>query len=175
MSRIKSKSPAPSLRVGVQSMTQIKQWADRARRRGLKIVATNGCFDLVHYGHVHYLQQARQLGDLLVVGLNADQSVRQLKGPTRPLMNQRHRAGLLAALACVDAVVVFRDMRATKFLQAVQPHLYVKGGDYRPDTLNPDERAVLDAAGARIKFIPFVKGCSSTTLVEKIKNLHGSA
>lgn len=175
MSGSKPKSDTPNLRPGIMSIRQIARWTARVRRAGLKIVATNGCFDLVHYGHVQYLQRARNLGDVLVVGLNSDKSVRQLKGPTRPLMNERHRAGLLAALACVDAVVVFPDKRATAFLKAVGPDVYVKGGDYRVGTLDPDERAVLEKAGSRIEFIPFVKGCSTTALVEKIKRLPGGS
>jgi rfaE bifunctional protein nucleotidyltransferase chain/domain len=171
MSGSKPNSDAPQPRAGVISIRQLARWADRARRAGVKIVATNGCFDLIHFGHVQYLQRARALGDVLVVGLNSDKSVRQLKGPTRPLMNERHRAGLLAALACVDAVVVFPDKRAVAFLKAVKPDVYVKGGDYRVGTLDPDERAVLEQAGSRIRFIPFVKGCSTTALVEKIKRL----
>jgi rfaE bifunctional protein nucleotidyltransferase chain/domain len=171
MSGIKPKySPVPMPR-GIKSLREIARWANAARRKGLTIVATNGCFDLVHYGHVHYLQRASKLGDLLVVGLNSDASVRQLKGPTRPLVGERHRAGLLAALACVDAVVIFGDKRATKFLQVVKPNIYVKGGDYRPDTLDPEERAALDKAGTRIRFIPFVKGCSTTALVEKMRQV----
>ncbi|MBM3859168.1 MAG: D-glycero-beta-D-manno-heptose 1-phosphate adenylyltransferase [Verrucomicrobia bacterium] len=145
------------------------RWAATARRRGRRVVATNGCFDLLHYGHVDYLSRAKSLGDLLVVGLNSDRSVRQLKGPTRPLVCQAHRAAVLAALACVDAVVIFPQKRATRFLAAVRPSIYVKGGDYRPDTLDPKERAVLAEAGTKVRLLPFVKGFSTTTLIEKIR------
>ena len=151
------------------TLTQARRWAATARRQGQRIVATNGCFDLLHFGHVTYLQRAKRLGDLLIIGLNSDASLRQLKGPTRPLVPERQRAAVLAALECVDAVVIFREKHAVRFLQAVQPTIYAKGGDYRPETLNADERAVLDAAGAKIQIVPFVPGFSTTSLLEKIR------
>jgi rfaE bifunctional protein nucleotidyltransferase chain/domain len=151
------------------SLSQASRWAANAHRRGLRIVATNGCFDLIHFGHVSYLQRARKLGNLLVVGLNSDRSVRQLKGPHRPLAPQRARAAVLAALECVDAVVVFNEKRAHRFLAAVKPDVYVKGGDYRPDSLAAEERAVLTAIGATTRIVPFVKGYSTSSLVKKIR------
>jgi len=155
----------------VLTLGEAQRWAAAARRRGRRVVATNGCFDLLHFGHVSYLQRARKLGDLLVVGLNGDRSVRQLKGPGRPLVPQRQRAAVLAALACVDAVVIFPEKRAIRFLSVVQPAVYVKGGDYRPDTLDASERAVLTEAGSRIRLLPFVKGFSTTRLLERIRQV----
>jgi len=152
------------------TLAQAARWAAAARRRGLRVVATNGCFDLLHYGHVDYLARAKAFGDLLVVGLNSDRSVHQLKGPTRPLVAQRHRAAVLAALMCVDAIVIFNEKRATRFLAAVRPDIYVKGGDYRPDTLDAEERAVLAAAGTKVRILPFVRGFSTTGLIEKIRS-----
>jgi rfaE bifunctional protein nucleotidyltransferase chain/domain len=149
------------------TLARARRWAAAARRRGRRIVATNGCFDLLHYGHVSYLQRAKQLGDLLIVGLNSDRSCRQLKGPGRPLVPERQRAAVLAALACVDAVVIFREKRAHRFLAAIKPDVYVKGGDYRPETLDPTERAAL--AGAKIRILPFVPGFSTTGLIQKIR------
>lgn len=157
----------------VLTLKQAAPWAASARRRGQCVVATNGCFDLLHFGHVSYLQRARKLGDLLIVGLNGDRSVGQLKGPGRPLVPQRQRAAVLAALACVDAVVIFPEKRAHRFLATVQPDFYVKGGDYRPDTLDPRERAVLTALGSRIRILPFVKGFSTTRLMARIRNAGG--
>lgn len=151
------------------TLRQAARWTTTARQRGRRIVATNGCFDLLHFGHVSYLQRARKLGDLLVVGLNSDRSARLLKGPNRPLVPQRQRAAVLAALACVDAVVIFPDTRATRFLRAVRPDIYVKGGDYRPDTLDTGERATLKAVGAKVKILPFVRGFSTTRLIAKIR------
>src|SRR5437773_952947 len=148
---------------------QAARWSAAARHHGQRVVATNGCFDLVHFGHVSYLQRAKGLGDLLVVGLNADRSVRQLKGRHRPLVPEKQRAAVLAALACVDAVVIFPQKRAHRFLGAVQPDIYVKGGDYSPDTLDARERAVLTAIGTKIRILPFVRGFSTTALIEKIR------
>jgi rfaE bifunctional protein nucleotidyltransferase chain/domain len=153
----------------VLTLKQATRWATAARRRGQRVVATNGCFDLLHFGHVSYLQRARKLGDLLVIGLNGDQSVRQLKGAHRPLVPQQQRAAVLAALACVDAVVIFPQVRAHRFLAAVRPDIYVKGGDYQPETLVGRERAVLTAIGSKIRILPFVKGFSTTRLIQKIR------
>ncbi|HUJ10562.1 MAG TPA: adenylyltransferase/cytidyltransferase family protein [Verrucomicrobiae bacterium] len=153
----------------VLTLPQASRWAASARRKGKRIVATNGCFDLLHFGHVSYLQRAKKLGDFLVIGLNGDASVRELKGPHRPLVPQKQRAAVLAALACVDAVVVFPQVRAHRFLAAIQPDIYVKGGDYRPETFDPRERAVLSAIGSRIRILPFVKGFSTTGLIKKIR------
>lgn len=153
----------------VLTLQQAARWAASARRQGKSIVATNGCFDLLHFGHVSYLQRAKKLGNLLVVGLNGDASVRQLKGPHRPLVPQKQRAAVLAALACVDAVVLFPQVRAHRFLAALRPDIYVKGGDYRPETFDPRERAVLTVIGSKIRILPFVKGFSTTGLIKKIR------
>lgn len=149
--------------------------ADLAARRdaldldGRRLVFTNGCFDLLHVGHVRYLQAARALGDALAVGLNADASVRALKGPGRPLNFADDRAEILAALACVDFVTIFAEPRATTLLAQVRPHVYVKGGDYRLETLNPEEYAVLQTVGARIEFVPMVAGRSTTSTIERMQ------
>ena len=108
---------------------------------------TNGCFDLLHVGHVRYLRDARKLGDALAVGLNGDESVRALKGKGRPLNNEQDRAEVLAALSSVDYVAIFPEMRATRFLEMARPALYVKGGDYTSDTLDAEERAALEKSG----------------------------
>ncbi len=153
----------------VLTLAHASRWADNARRRGQTVVATNGCFDLLHYGHVDYLQRAKALGDLLVVGLNSDASVRRLKGPSRPLVQARHRAGVIAALACVDVVIIFPQTRATQFLTAIRPNVYVKGGDYRAETLDPHERRALDSVGANIQILPFLPGLSTSNLITKIR------
>jgi len=155
------------------SLKAARHWAKTARQLGLRVVATNGCFDLLHFGHVRYLQQARQLGDLLVVGLNSDASVCRLKGPIRPLVPARQRAAVIARLACVDAVVIFPQTRATKFLAAVQPDIYVKGGDYRPSSLDKSEQAILAGTGTRVRLLPLVPGCSTSALVARIQRLAG--
>ncbi len=136
---------------------------------GRRLVFTNGCFDLLHVGHVRYLQAARAEGDALAVGLNADASVRALKGPGRPINPADERAEVLAALACVDYVTIFDEPRATRLLAEVRPHVYVKGGDYTLATLNAEERATLQDAGSRIAFVPMVPGRSTTRLVEEMQ------
>ncbi|PYL09761.1 MAG: ADP-heptose synthase [Verrucomicrobia bacterium] len=138
------------------------------RATGRKLVATNGCFDLLHVGHVRYLQRARALGDLLAVGLNGDRSVRELKGSGRPITAESDRAEIIAALECVDLVTIFPQIRATEFIAAVRPAIYVKGGDYSSETLDEEERAVLKEIGADIRLIPFEAGYSTSHLIERI-------
>jgi rfaE bifunctional protein nucleotidyltransferase chain/domain len=138
------------------------------RTAGKKIVATNGCFDLLHVGHVRYLNAARALGDALIVGINGDESVRELKGQGRPVNNQNERAEIVAALGCVDLVTIFPEMRATRFLELAAPDVYVKGGDYNQDTLNSDERVVLQKVGAKIDIVPFEPGYSTTDLLARL-------
>ena len=143
------------------------------RAAGDRIVFTNGVFDLLHTGHLYYLQQARAQGDALFIALNSDASVRALKGPTRPVQDEEQRAYALAALACVDAVVIFRAERLTAEIRALRPDVYCKAGDYTLDKLNPEERAALEAAGTRIEFMPFLPGFSTTNLIAKIRAAGG--
>src|SRR5437868_12771683 len=138
------------------------------RQLGNKLVVTNGCFDVLHVGHVRYLQTARALGDLLVVGINGDASTRELKGAGRPINNENDRAEVVAALAAVDLVTIFPEVRATRFLELAQPAIYVKGGDYTIDSLNESETKVLEQIGAEIRIIPFEKGYSTSGLVAKL-------
>ena len=154
----------------ILTLDQLASKAKEMRNSGRHLVATNGCFDLLHVGHVRYLQGARRLGDALVVGLNGDASVRALKGESRPLNREDDRAEVLAALDCVDFVAVFPEVRATEFLRRVQPAVYVKGGDYKPETLNAEERAVLEAIGSRIEIIPFEPGYSTSNLIERMSS-----
>ena len=149
----------------------LAEWRQAARRAGKVLVVTNGCFDILHAGHVDYLESARSLGDLLIVGLNGDQSVQELKGPGRPINAQGDRARVLAALGCVDAVCIFPEKRATRFLEAVQPDVYVKGGDYTLETIDQQERRAVESAGGRIAFIPFTAGKSTSALVAVIRKL----
>lgn len=142
---------------------------NRLRDAGQRVVLTNGVFDLLHTGHLFYLQQARARGDALFIALNADASVKQLKGPLRPVQTETERAYALAALACVDAVVVFREKRLTREIEALRPDVYVKAGDYTLEKLDAEERAALQAGGAQIEFMPFLAGFSTTSLIAKIK------
>ena len=155
-----------------RKIIQINELAARSkelRAAGKKLVATNGCFDLLHVGHVRYLQAARALGDVLAVGVNGDQSARELKGPGRPLNNEHDRAEVLAALEDVDLVVIFPELRATQFIEAAAPAVYVKGGDYTLETLNTEERGALQRAGADIQIVPFEEGFSTTRLLEQLR------
>ncbi len=152
----------------ILTLDQLAAESGRLRWESQRVVATNGCFDILHVGHVRYLTAARKLGDVLVVGLNGDDSVRQLKGEGRPVNREQDRAEVLAALESVDYVTIFPENRATNFLRAAAPAVYAKGGDYTADTLDPEERAVLDEFGTRIEIIPFEKGYSTSELLTRI-------
>src|SRR6202043_635661 len=136
-------------------MKNLAQRAAELRHMGKKLVATNGCFDLLHVGHVRYLQAARALGDALLVAINGDESVRELKGEGRPLTGAADRAEVIAALESVDRVVIFPEVRATQLLEIVRPGIYVKGGDYTEASLHVDERDALERIGAEIRILPF--------------------
>jgi glycerol-3-phosphate cytidylyltransferase len=152
----------------ILTLDQLAAESGRLRSESQRVVATNGCFDILHVGHVRYLTAARKLGDVLVVGVNGDDSVRQLKGEGRPVNLEQDRAEVLAALESVDYVTIFPENRATNFLRAAAPAVYAKGGDYTADTLDPGERAVLDEFGSRIEIIPFEKGYSTSELLTRI-------
>lgn len=141
------------------------------RKSGRRLVVTNGCFDLLHLGHVTYLETARRQGDALLIGVNADAAVRGLKGPDRPVNDEGDRAAVLAALESVNGVCIFAEPTATRFLAAAQPDIYVKGGDYTLETLNQDERRTVESGGGKIVIIPFVPGKSTTALLKKISRL----
>ena len=144
-------------------------WRDGLRRKSRRVVLTNGVFDLLHTGHLYFLKQARERGDALVVALNADASVRALKGPSRPVQTEEQRAYALGALECVDAITIFAEPRLTAEIRALRPDVYCKAGDYTLEKLNPEERAALTEAGARIEFLPFLPGFSTTNLIARIK------
>ena len=153
----------------ILSLDEVVSYREQLRREGRTVVATNGCFDLLHVGHLRYLTEARAFGDFLWVGLNGDGSVRELKGSGRPLVPEADRAELLAAWRVVDAVTIFPEVRATEFLRVVKPDIYVKGGDYTPESLNPEEGSALKACGARIEIVHLVPGKSTTNLVKKME------
>jgi rfaE bifunctional protein nucleotidyltransferase chain/domain len=150
---------------------ELAQWRGAFKNAGKRLVVTNGCFDLLHVGHVTYLESARNEGDALLVGVNGDLAVRGLKGEGRPINNEEDRAGVIAGLESVSFVCVFPEVRATEFLRLARPDIYIKGGDYTLETLNQEERRVVEAGGGRIVFIPFVPGKSTTSLVKKISSL----
>ena len=150
---------------------KLPEWRAAIRKAGKKLVVTNGCFDVLHLGHVAYLESARNLGDALLVGINSDEATRQLKGPGRPVNPETDRALVLAALQSVDGVCIFADTAATKFLAEVQPDIYVKGGDYTLETLNQEERYAVEQMGGKIVIIPLMPGKSTTALLKKIQRL----
>ncbi len=153
----------------VLSVKELGDWRRGEKSAGRRVVVTNGCFDLLHVGHVRFLQEARALGDTLLVGLNGDGSVRELKGAGRPVNPEADRAEVLAALGCVDVVMVFPEKRATRFLEVAQPDIYVKGGDYRPEDLDADEQAAVKKAGGQVKVLKLTPGKSTTAVLAKTK------
>ena len=156
--------PAPR---GLLTHEQVADLVADLRRAGRRVVFTNGVFDLLHPGHVRYLQHARTLGDALIVGLNADVSVRRNKGTDRPLNPERERAEVLAALACVDAVVIFAEDTPAKIIRLVQPDVLVKGADWPSDQIVG--RDTVEARGGRVVLVPVEQGYSTTAIVERIK------
>lgn len=147
----------------------VEQVADELRAQGKKIITTNGCFDLLHVGHLQYLGQARELGDRLWIGLNSDRSVQALKGPQRPIQDEKTRQLQLAALEAVDYITVFDDLTPVEFLKKVRPAIHVKGGDYRPEDM--PETQVVEAGGGKIECLAFTPGYSTTSLIQKIQSL----
>lgn len=145
----------------------IASFCETLRRGGKKIVFTNGCFDILHAGHVRYLAAARALGDCLVLGLNTDASVRRIKGPERPINSETDRAEVADALKAVDYVVLFDEPTAEQVIGKVRPDVYVKGGDYTLETL--PEAKIVQSYGGRVEFIALVAGRSTTNVIEKIK------
>lgn len=150
------------------SKKQACEMRSKLRNQGKKLVVTNGCFDLLHKGHLYYLRQAKTLGDQLWIVLNADQSIRELKGPSRPVQPAEDRAYALSALQAVDGIIIFQGTRLTEEILMLEPDTYAKAADYTLETLDPQERAALQKVGADIQFIPFLKGYSTTELIEKI-------
>jgi rfaE bifunctional protein nucleotidyltransferase chain/domain len=157
-----------SFREKIIPWEKLPEWRSAMRASGKRLVVTNGCFDLLHVGHVTYLENARNQGDALLIGVNGDEAVRQLKGADRPVNAEGDRAAVLAALESVNGICIFADSTATRFLAAAQPDVYVKGGDYTLETLNQEERGVVERAKGRIVIIPFVPGKSTTALMNKI-------
>ena len=152
--------------------SELAEAVKKARAEGKTVVFTNGCFDILHVGHVRYLQDARALGDLLVVGVNTDDSVRRLKGPTRPVVSEWERAEILAALQCVDYVSLFNEDTPVELITAIRPSIHVKGGDYKVEDL-PEAEAVI-AGGGKIVIVSFSstdsEGFSTTNVIGKIMN-----
>jgi rfaE bifunctional protein nucleotidyltransferase chain/domain len=162
---VEPRKPADKIADWPQLLKLRRQW----RSQDMTVVWTNGCFDLLHVGHLHSLQAARAFGDILVVGLNSDSSVRQLKGVGRPILPGAERAELLAALECVDAVVLFEETTPEAALQRLQPDVHCKGADYAPPHGKPvPEAPIVEAYGGRVAFLPLIPGRSTSSLIERI-------
>lgn len=152
----------------LKSIDELKAEMERLHSEGKTVVWTNGCFDILHLGHISYLQRAAALGDVLVVGLNSDASVRKLKGPDRPIINEMDRAFVLSALECVGFVTIFADETPLEVIKALKPHIYAKGGDYTLDTIVQPERRAVESYGGKIAILPAVEGRSTTMIIARI-------
>ena len=155
----------------IVSIDELRRERERLRAEGLRLVFTNGCFDILHVGHVRYLQSARELGDALLVAINSDRSVRELKGAGRPIINEQERAEMLAALSAVDYVTIFDDISPRALITEVLPDVLAKGGDYQLDEIHGREET--EAAGGRVLSLPFIEGASTSSIIERVKKVIG--
>lgn len=161
------------LRAKIVSLQEAVATVARLRAEGKRIVFTNGCFDILHSGHALYLQEAGKFGDFLIVALNSDSSVRQLKGEGRPIIPETERATLLAALESVDMVLLFDKPDCLELLDLLSPEVWVKGGDYTKETLNQEERRLVESGGGEIILIPPTPATSTTTIIERVLSSRG--
>ena len=157
----------------IKNQQEIALIVKELKNQGKKVVWTNGCFDILHIGHIKYLQEAKSKGDILIVGLNSDTSVKAIKGPKRPIINQSQRALVLSALLFVDYILIFDQPSPAYLLEILQPDVFVKGGDYSLQTLNPKEREAVENYGGEIALIKFVENASTTEIIKKILSIYG--
>ncbi|RKY81445.1 D-glycero-beta-D-manno-heptose 1-phosphate adenylyltransferase [candidate division KSB1 bacterium] len=152
----------------ILDLDELAEVVNLLKTQGKRIVWTNGCFDILHTGHVTYLRNAKQLGDILVVGINSDESIRAIKGPERPIIPERQRSEVLSSLDCVDYVTIFSDMDTVRLLQRLQPHVYAKGGDYDINSIVQEERHVVEGYGGEIQILPAVQDTSTSRIIRRI-------
>lgn len=152
----------------IKSLEELLRIREKARQAGKRIVWTNGCYDILHAGHVMYLEKARRLGDFLFVGLNSDHSINSTKGPLRPIVQEDERATVISALSCVDYVIIFHEDTPINIIRALKPDIYAKGGDYTIDTIDQTERRLVESYGGEIALLPGVEGNSTTAVINKI-------
>jgi D-beta-D-heptose 7-phosphate kinase/D-beta-D-heptose 1-phosphate adenosyltransferase len=152
----------------LKSLDELKVVVTDAKRKGKTVVFTNGCFDLLHRGHLHILREAKACGDVLIVGLNSDRSVKALKGPGRPVLAESDRAELIGALEMVDYVILFDEPDPYELIETLQPDVLAKGGDWRPENIIGSD--VVERGGGRVALIPYLKGFSTTEIIEKIRS-----
>lgn len=150
----------------IKTIKELKDISEKLRNQNKKVITTNGVFDILHIGHIRYLKEAKKLGDVLIVGINSDSSVKRIKGPERPLNNEKDRAEALAALKCVDFVTIFNEETPIKILEQIKPNIHVKGGDYNINQII--EKDIVEKNNGKIVLIPEVKGYSTTDLINKI-------
>lgn len=159
-----------ALQSKILRLTQLKKIVKELKANRKKIVWTNGCFDIIHAGHILYLESAALLGDCLIVGLNSDESVKEIKGPSRPIIPQEERAIVLAALSCVSYIIIFNDNTPVSLLNIIKPDYYVKGGDYALENLENEEIDIVKANGGEIRVIAGVPGLSTSSIIKRIKD-----
>ena len=147
----------------------IAQLSQELKNKNKKIISTNGCFDIIHQGHVEYLYYASELGDILIVAINSDESVKRLKGRNRPVNSEKSRAAVIAALGFVDYCVIFSEYTPVNILQQIKPHIHIKGGDYKADEI--PEKGVVEDNGGIIKIVPLFEGFSSSNIIQKVQSL----
>lgn len=150
----------------IKEKEDLRRIIEDLKAKGRRIVFTNGCFDLLHIGHIRYLEDAKSLGDILVVGVNSDQSIRGLKGNNRPILPQEERTEILSSLGCVDYITVFDEADPLELISFLQPHTLVKGGDWAKETIVGSE--VVERSGGKVVILPFVEGASTSNLIETI-------
>jgi D-beta-D-heptose 7-phosphate kinase/D-beta-D-heptose 1-phosphate adenosyltransferase len=154
------------MREKIKAKEDLQRIVDNLKAKRKRIVFTNGCFDLLHVGHIRYLEEAKALGDILVVGINSDRSVRNIKGPLRPILPEEERAEILSGLGCVDYITIFDEADPLKLISSLQPHILVKGGDWTKETTVGKE--VVERSGGEVIILPFVQGASTSNLIEAI-------
>lgn len=154
----------------IKNICELKKIVAELRAKGKKIVTTNGVFDILHIGHMRYLQEAKKLGDVLIVAVNSDSSTKSIKGPKRPLNNEKDRAEALAALECVNFVAIFNEENPIKLLEKIKPNIHAKGGDYKMSRII--EKDAVESNNGRVVLIPKVRGYSTTELIKKIAGLY---
>ena len=152
----------------LKSVEELKSIASQAKARGQKVVFTNGCFDILHQGHLHVLREAKALGDLLIVAVNSDGSVKRLKGPSRPVINEAGRSELIAALEMVDYVTLFAETDPRRLIEEIQPDILAKGGDWRPDQVVGAD--IVERSGGAVAVIPYLRGFSTTEIIERVRS-----
>ncbi len=152
----------------IKSVQELKKISDKLRSQSKKIVTTNGVFDILHVGHIRYLKQAKSLGDILIVGINSDSSVKKIKGPKRPINSENERAEVLSALQFVDYILIFSEDNPVSWLKEIKPHYHAKGGDYSIDRII--ERSVVESNHGKIVLLSLAEGKSTSNIIERIKS-----